>query len=1599
MPLNKNKHKTTSTTKNQAANGNTPLSSLPNNKMPVDAKANGKPTKPAALGVQQSKSTPKSAPAHQPALDYKEVQRNEVEVLQSIWMEDYIPVVKTGAWNTSIISFNLCLRPSSLSSGDDDLGCTLSVTMTATYPKTVPELKIIDPKGLRPHELEKLNLTLSTLPGTLVGQEMVHDIAAAIQDNLEDIVQMRKTSAVLPTFYDQRLKEEEAKREQERKREEEARLQQEKADLEAERVMGAMVEKEKKKRREKAKEAQGKKKPAILGDDDDTVSSDDQVVFDRDVIVESRFGGPQLAFRKVSGMVQVAQGPLTAVYTVKPIMPKDQSSSQALVLKSVELENNYPNCSDGKRQIQLLEIELDKLRMLRHANITDIYESKVVSIPMITRPETTGWKVSILMEYADKGSLRDLLETVGTIDVHIARSWTIQLLEGLDYIHSKGVFHMALHPGNILLFKPASGGSTTAKLSDVCYTNLLLKIRDVGKDTAASGSSSALWSPPETTQYGMKPNRKQDIWNLGVVFLQMVFGLGIMKKYDSPETLMNSMGLHESLQDFLEHIFTADHKKRPTAFDLLPSEFLRNNDPVFSVPNSPTSSKISWTLTGPGGKQDRQRLGSNSGSMSLSRYANDFSEVGRLGKGGFGEVVKARNRLDGRMYAIKKITQTHGHSLTEVLSEVMLLSRLNHQYVVRYFTAWLEDDYYGHSLPNMEGTSTDEEVVIFEDDETGSESQEDEEGEIDFSRHTDTGGGLDFISDSGYPKIQFGYGSDDEESEEEEQEEQEGEDDSEKEEGEDEDGDGSEGETASALSKSDRGKKLKVEQKKSKAERKGLGKGKVTLYIQMELCQRQTLRDLLQHDLHLRVDECWRLLRQILEGLAHVHGLGIIHRDLKPDNIFIDATGNPRIGDFGLATSGQTYHDSRSLLQSDNQDGDLTTDVGTALYVAPELRSHGQGKYNEKVDMYSLGIIFFEMCHPLKTAMEREHVIRQLRQRDFSLPPEFQGEKKDLQASIIKSLINHRPSERPTSAELLASGKLPLGVEDETMRQALKTFSDPNNPYHQKLMRVLFAQAPKEYKDMAYDSGRNSTTAPDLLLQTQVKEKLISIFRKHGAVEVDRPVLFPRSRFYPGNAVQLLDSTGTLLQLPYDLTLPNARALAKEEPPCAKTYTFGTVYREKPAGGQPFSHLEVDFDFVSFHSEDLALKEAEVVKVIDEVVDMFPPFRNAQICYHINHGSLLDIIMEFCRIDVPARPIVKDVLSRLNTAQWAFSRIRNELRGSVNLSISATSIDELARFDFHDEPEKCFHKLRNIFADTPCLEKSTGVFAHISEVVMYIKRFGVARKIYLSPLGTYNEKFCRGGLLFQCLYDQKRRDVIAAGGRYDSLIADHKPRMRGAVGAGGVHHHSHHHHHPWHGHGHSQGALAETHAVGFSLSWEKLLTAMSRHHRNLNAASTTSRKNLSHHDFVAYGGDDPSAWATRRCDVLVASFDPVLLRTEGVDLVQRLWKADIKAELACDAPGTEGLMQVYRGDGFGWMVILKPAVSGVVQVEEKDRVVKVRNLFKREDEEIKLGELVVWLKAEIAERDKRVAAVVGMGGDGGEGGGEGGKGKKHKRRG
>lgn len=707
----------------------------------------------------------------------------------------------------------------------------------------------------------------------------------------------------------------------------------------------------------------------------------------------------------------------------------------------------------------------------------------------------------------------------------------------------------------------------------------------------------------------------------------------------------------------------------------------------------------------------------------------------------------------------------------------------------------------------------------------------------------------------------------------------------------------------------------------------------------MEFCEKQTLRDLIRRDLYEDPEEYWRLFRQMLEGLAHIHSHGIIHRDLKPDNIFIDVAKIPKIGDFGLATSGQYHRTDRKLPSGSHADGDMTRSIGTALYVAPELRSNAGGNYTDKVDMYSMGIIFFEMCYPLKTAMERDHVIRGLRERKHTLPPEFETPEKALQGSIITSLINHRPSERPNCAELLRSGKVPLQIEDESVKEALKALSDRDSPHYAKMMAALFSQKPDtQAKDFAWDMGVGTASkgvkANDLLLQNLVKDRLALVFRGHGAVETQRQLLVPWSSHYANNnVVKLFDPSGTLVQLPYDLTLPYARSIGRGAPFIEKTFTIGTVYRDSYSGGAPRSNGEADFDILSYDTLDLALKEAEVLKVIDEVIDEFPCFATTPMCFHLNHADLLELVMDFCRISVPQRPAVKEVLSRLNIQNFNWQKIRNELR-APEVGVSSTSLDDLARFDWRDTPDRAFAKLRRMFEGTKCLDRTHAIFAHLNSVVNYMKHWNIRHKAYISVLSSFNEKFYSGGFLFQCVFDTKKREVLAAGGRYDKLIEEYRAKGTGP-------------HQP----------TTSYHAVGMNLGWDRLVNSMARYLKK--PEKSTFLKKHTEEDTPAV------SWMPRRCDCLVASFDANVLRSVGVRMVADLIAQGYTAELAVKTHTLEDLVRQYRDERHSWIIVIKHGVAP----DKPD--LKVKSMDKKEDTDLRSSDLFGYLRNELRDREAR----------------------------
>ena len=134
------------------------------------------------------------------------------------------------------------------------------------------------------------------------------------------------------------------------------------------------------------------------------------------------------------------------------------------------------------------------------------------------------------------------------------------------------------------------------------------------------------------------------------------------------------------------------------------------------------------------------------------------------------------------------------------------------------------------------------------------------------------------------------------------------------------------------------------------------------------------------------------IFQQIVDAVEYVHLQGLIHRDLKPSNIFFSFDNKIKVGDFGLVTAiTEGYNEAHT--PSENEDVTFrnnlhTAYVGTHLYMSPE-QINGQG-YNYKVDIYSLGIILFELLIPFVTEMERIVALINLRKSVF--PKDFSNE-------------------------------------------------------------------------------------------------------------------------------------------------------------------------------------------------------------------------------------------------------------------------------------------------------------------------------------------------------------------------------------------------------------------------------------------------------------------------------------------------------------------------------------------------------------------------------------------------------------------------------
>jgi tRNA A-37 threonylcarbamoyl transferase component Bud32 len=172
-------------------------------------------------------------------------------------------------------------------------------------------------------------------------------------------------------------------------------------------------------------------------------------------------------------------------------------------------------------------------------------------------------------------------------------------------------------------------------------------------------------------------------------------------------------------------------------------------------------------------------------------------------------------------------------------------------------------------------------------------------------------------------------------------------------------------------------------------------------FMIMPFIQGENLRSVLERERTLVPREALRIAAQVARALAAAHRLGIVHRDVKPENILLEREDRlALLADFGIAKS--------------PPEGDATltrpgTILGSLLYMSPE-QTNGQGDLSPSADLYSLGVVTYEMLagrRPYEAANFPQLIFQQV----TTTPPGIAGLVPGLSAEASEAIMRALESE------------------------------------------------------------------------------------------------------------------------------------------------------------------------------------------------------------------------------------------------------------------------------------------------------------------------------------------------------------------------------------------------------------------------------------------------------------------------------------------------------------------------------------------------------------------------------------------------------------
>jgi len=225
----------------------------------------------------------------------------------------------------------------------------------------------------------------------------------------------------------------------------------------------------------------------------------------------------------------------------------------------------------------------------------------------------------------------------------------------------------------------------------------------------------------------------------------------------------------------------------------------------------------------------------------------------------------------------------------------------------------------------------------------------------------------------------------------------------------------------------------------------------------------------------------------------------------------------------------------------------------------------------------------------------------------------------------------------------------------------------------------------------------------------------------------------------------------------------------------------------------------------------------------------------------------------------------------------------------------------------------------------------------IKRTIQYASSTGVTRPIYFHPLMLGNHlQYFKDGVIIEVVRRNKPGDVLAMGGRYDSLIARYSPLKTKADSVC---------------------------AVGIHIAVDKITSAIATY-------QTASLKALVKEN-RSFG-----FWRPRRCDVYVVSYHPGYLQ-ERLEVVTYLWQHNISADIMYESSLPDAEHESYGDicarEGILFTVLPRPRTTG----RREQAAFKVKSILKGTEYELSKQELVGWLQQQIADQRRVDLSISG----------------------